>query len=147
MPNLDSYTLEAFKLDGLSPMEHNIGLSEIYRLQYNGVPQTYSSTPVERMAVSLNYIGGKVRINYSIWSEGGVIGNARVYLNNYPIGPVRTTSGPSSTFTEDITFDAGDKISIYIWVSTAGSNRVFLSQASIFSNFITIIREGGYGLN
>ena len=144
MPGIDNYSLDNYGVDGPSSGNQEFGDGPIFRR--DTLSQTQSSTPKEVIGIRFNKSGGSVRVKFSLARQvgGGNTAYARVYLNDVAYGPIRSSTETTSptAFEDTVTFAAGDKISIYIWVSVAASgNSSYLSKVSLLSDFLTIVKE------
>ncbi|MCT7646683.1 hypothetical protein [Aliarcobacter butzleri] len=82
--------------------------------------------------------GGTLTISFTLTKSSG-IGYARIYKNNLAIGINRSINKGTSTFTENINVNAGDKLQLYGYVEAFGSAfYVAVSNFRIMSSATTM---------
>ncbi|WP_128102778.1 tail fiber protein [Paenibacillus sp. DCT19] len=100
---------------------------------------TWSTTPFKKLEATI-FQPGTYRVTFTL---GGPYGSStpvygRIYVNDVARGITRTSTAgyPSvTTFIEDITVKANDKISLYLWTSNASKQAICISM-TVYVNFI-----------
>lgn len=140
MPLIDNYLIDNYLIDGPST-SIGIGTGIIFR-QISSILQTTATTPVELIGVRMNKVGGNLKVRFSIRRDVNVTPTvyARVYVNDVPYSVTFSNSNSAFILCEpDVSFNAGDKISVYGWSASGG--RLQLSGTHFVSDFLTIERE------
>ncbi|MDK8188961.1 hypothetical protein QP794_02530 [Paenibacillus sp. UMB7766-LJ446] len=97
------------------------------------------STPLEIVGIVFN-VSGTIRISFGLRSDSSGGGRAQIYKNGVAFGTLRSNNSTSvTTYTEDITFASGDRISVYLWTGGAGSGT--LETITYGSTLFTIAKE------
>lgn len=100
---------------------------------------TWSTTPLKKLEATI-FQPGTYRVTFTL---GGPSGSStpvygRIYVNDVASGVTRTSTvgNPNvTTFVEDITVKANDKISLYLWTSNASKQSICMSM-TVYVNFI-----------
>lgn len=92
-----------------------------------------SSTPYEAAGIVFN-LPGTIRISFDLYTSS-TNARAQIYKNGVPFGTLRSSSSSTpTTYVQDITFVAGDKISVYLWaVGSSASIEKIIYGATLFT--------------
>ncbi|MDN8591878.1 phage tail protein [Paenibacillus sp. 11B] len=96
-----------------------------------------SSTPYEVVGIVFN-LPGTIRISFDLYTSS-TNARAQIYKNGVAFGTLRSSSSSTpTTYVQDITFVAGDKISVYLWAigSSASIEKIIYG-----TNLLTITQE------
>ncbi|MDN8590922.1 phage tail protein [Paenibacillus sp. 11B] len=96
-----------------------------------------SSTPYEVVGIVFN-LPGTIRISFDLYTSS-TNARAQIYKNGVAFGTLRSSSSSTpTTYVQDITFIAGDKISVYLWAlgSSASIEKIIYG-----TNLLTITQE------
>lgn len=96
-----------------------------------------SSTPYEVVGIVFN-VPGTIRISFDLYTSS-TNARAQIYKNGVAFGTLRSSSSSTpTTYVQDITFVAGDKISVYLWAlgSSASIEKIIYG-----TNLLTITQE------
>lgn len=73
--------------------------------------------------------GGKVRVKFQGHRESGSNGYARVYVNGVAVGTEQTLGATYTTYSEDFTVSAKDRVQVY----AKGNNKVYIKEFGIYT--------------
>lgn len=108
-----------------SSLEQHAASDTVF-LQMAAERTTGSATYVELVGMRV-LRGGTIRVAFDldVSNDGDTTAFGRVYKNGVAFGTERTVSSPGdTTFTEDLVFSAGDRISIYAKRSSASTAKI-----------------------
>ncbi|NMI04479.1 hypothetical protein HF638_10855 [Paenibacillus sp. SZ31] len=114
MPLLDIYSLRNSGLDGI---ESQPIVSQGDIIARNSFGFTWSGTTLVEVWSTMSPINGTLRCAFTFYGNGGVAGyasRAQIYKNSQPYGVYRASQSEPVNFLEDLKFEAGDKIQLYV---------------------------------
>lgn len=100
-----------------------IGPGDHFLFQSRWVSGSSSTSPSPTSAIARPSLEAVYRVSFGLRTDGGATAYGQLYVNDVPRGILRqTNSTVTTTFVEDLSVNANDKIQLYIWSSNRDVN-------------------------
>lgn len=131
----DTFNELAIAINGISDFELTVGDFVIYEESDNKTIASSEMTKVREIQILKE---GQIRVSFTLYSStSGRNAKGQIYINNIPVGIVRTKAVGVQTFTEDFAVSSGDFVQLFIaysTLSTSAFNNMF--SISIDTDFL-----------
>lgn len=116
------------------------GNSAVYTGHGNYIASIFALTKMVDVSVNMS---GTLRVSFQMASRGSYNTYGQIYVNGVARGAYRTTSSTSNTtFTEDISINAGDHVQLYMDCAFYADNNIGYGSFNLSAQFPVFVASG-----